>query len=147
MKAIIVSAFALVTSTAALACPNLSGHFVCHDFENNSEQDIVITQGAVNGVMNYKMVMMAGGKTSEITYVADGIVKNVTREEYTSRTEKSFCAGTELKKEINAVRKEGNVVIQAVETIGINAQGHMYDSYVGREGDKPVNFAEVCERR
>ena len=146
MKTFIVSALALV-STSALACPNLSGRFTCHDFENNSEQDIVISQSTANGVTSYKMVMTAGGKTLEISYVADGQVKNIVRDEFTSRTEKSFCAGTELKKEIHAVRKDNGEVIQAVETIGINAEGHMYDTYVGRQGDKPINFSEVCQRR
>lgn len=136
-----------LVSTSAFACPNLSGQFVCHDFDNGTEQNIVMAQAVANGVTTYKMSMVVDGKTTEVTYVADGQMKNIVRDEFSSRTEKSYCRGNELFKEINAVRKDNGETLTALETVGVNAQGHMYDTYVGKQGDKVLNFSEVCNRK
>jgi hypothetical protein len=146
MKKLFLSLICLA-SPAALACPNLSGQFTCKDFETGAAQEITMSQSTVNGVTNYKLEMVVDGQSVSVDYVADGQPKNVAREEYHSRTEKSYCRGNELVKEIQGTLKEGGTVLSAVETMKIAAGGGLYNSYVGKFGEEAMNFEEVCQRK
>ena len=140
MKSLFLIAFAL-SSASTFACPNLAGHYQCKDFDTNSVQDVVLAQTGTT----YKMTITADGKTVSHDYIADGVLRNVDRPEFTSRTEKSYCQGDSLKAEINGVLKTGEK-LSAVVTVNLTRDGDMFDSYVGQQGTKPLNYSETCKR-
>lgn len=135
-----------LASASALACPNLAGRFTCRDFDNNSVQDVTITQKAIAGGQHYQIKIVADGQTQVRDYIADGKAKTVTDPKYASRTEKSYCEGTVLKVQINGVLKDTKEVLDAVVTVKIDAQNNLFDSYIGTSGGKPINFSETCAR-
>lgn len=135
-----------LASASAFACPNLAGRFTCRDFDNNSVQDVTITQKAIAGGVAYNLKIVADGQTQVRDYIADGSSKAINDPKYTSRTEKSFCEGNMLKVQINGVLKETKEVLNAVVTVKIDAQNNLFDSYIGTSGGKPINFSETCAR-
>lgn len=145
MKNVLIVTLLLAGSTV-FACPNLSGHFICKDFDNGSQQDVVMTQSVVNGVTKYTMTLTADGKTNSSDYLADGVVRNIEHPNYTVRTQKSTCNGANLVTEINGTRKDNGEVLKVVELVTLTKDGHMYDSYIGKQGDKDIKFEETCQR-
>ena len=131
---------------AALACPNLSGQFSCNDFDNGAVQDVTISQSDTGGVTTYHVKIVSDGKTIERDHVADGAVKSTSNDEFTTRTEKSYCDGNALKMDINGVKKANGDQLNATVTINLDAAGNMYDNYIGKEGNKTLNFEETCKR-
>ena len=145
MKNMII-AFATLISINAFACPNLTGHFICKDFDSGAEQDVTMSQSIVNGATVFKLVIVAGGETDAREYIADGVVRTMESPEYLNRTEKAFCEGNNLKVEVGGTLKKTNEVLTAVMTVNINADNNMYDNYIGSLGANAINFEEVCQR-
>ena len=92
------------------------------------------------------MNLTADGKTASTDFIADGVIRTVDRPDYASRTTKSYCNGANLMTEINVVRKDNGEILKATELVTVNAAGDMYDSYIGKQGNKDIKFEEVCQR-
>ena len=61
MKAIFVALVSLLSANA-MACPNLSGHFLCKAFTNDKDQDVTMAQNMENGVPVYTMTILVKGE-------------------------------------------------------------------------------------
>lgn len=69
---------ALLVSTSAFACPELTGTWACKDMDNN-ESTITVTQEAIqNGALYH--IKDAEGKTEDV--YADGVSRPVEMQEY-----------------------------------------------------------------
>lgn len=145
MKFIFVALVGLMSS-AAVACPDLSGHFACKDFEDGSVQDIIMTQKVENGATVYNMALTANGVTKNFEYIADGVARTTSSDRYTTRTEKNVCDGNKLVTDLEGVLKKDGTAVKVRMVTYITPEGHMYDNYIGTEGGKPVSFEEVCQR-
>ena len=132
---------------SAFACPNLSGNFVCKDFDTGAEQHVTITPNKVGGANAFQVKVVAGGETSVRDYVVDGVTRAADRPDYVNRTERSYCAGNQLKVEVKGKRKDNGDLLNAIVTINLDAKGNLYDSYIGTEGSKQLNFEETCLRK
>lgn len=133
-------------SLAASACPDLSGHYECKDFDNGAVQDVTITQALNANVWSYQIKIVSNGETKMRNYVADGLAKPSDRPEWTTRTERSFCDGNALKVEVKGVSK-ANENLDAMITINLDAQKNLYDNYIGKQGNKDLKFEETCQRK
>lgn len=135
----------LVGSVSASACPNLSGHFTCKDFESGTVQDVTITQTETAQGTLYKQVIVQDGEPDVSEYLANNQEVKIDNPDFTTMTEKSYCDGKGLKTEIHGIAKDGTV-LDAIMYTEINAENNMYDSYVGTYGKDPIKFEEVCQR-
>ncbi len=99
MRKLAIASIAIMSATAAYACPNLSGTYTrCEPYEMEKSEQVVITQARANGAHTYSidyqgeepmgMQLIADGRTRSQTFEQDGI--EVTR------SETSTCQGNIL---------------------------------------------------
>ncbi len=78
MKKHLLSA-ALLVSTSAFACPDLTGTWSCKDTDN-TESTITVTQEAIENGTLYHITDSASGKSEDIH--ADGVARPVETQDY-----------------------------------------------------------------
>ena len=139
---------AIVTLLAfnVFACPNLSGRFLCKSFDNGGDQDVTVSQAPVRNGISYTIKIVMGDKIETRTYIADGETRPMNHAKYNNYSERSFCDSNMLKVETRGMTKDTNEALNAMVTVKLNPDGSMYDSYIGKVGNKDINFDETCQK-
>ncbi len=69
----------LTTGVAALACPDLSGSYLCPAQDGGNATGVVVSQNVQIGTTVYTLVTtdLATKKVTTTSYIADGVVRNI----------------------------------------------------------------------
>jgi hypothetical protein len=136
-----------ILATSSFACPDLTGQFLCKDFNTGDDQNVTIAQEIRGEIVTTNIQIEVKGDLSERDYIADGKPKTIESSAFTEYTETSICEEGKLLVSMSGIAKETGDKLEAIVTVLIDRDNSLYNSYIGTLGERKINFEEVCKRK
>lgn len=132
-KLILVSAVALLSSGAAIACPNLAGSFACAADEADPAFNVTTTQKRVGSTWAYTVeVIQADGSSASTEVLADGVSRSYTDSSGQISEPQSYtCEGDAALRMDSSFMDQMAGAVTMMMRISVDAQGSLHQVFEG----------------